>query len=102
MGMYPTEHTCHICKKEFPVFSNAWVYRRGDNWLCSYHCVVAYEAQKTQRRSKGRLSRADKEKIMEMLEIGVNPQKIADKMGVTVNAIAYYQNKAREIKGESA
>lgn len=94
MSLFPTERSCAICGKEFMGYEQ-WVFKRGDEWFCSWGCLRQHD-QKTRRKrlTARRLDRRERSEVAKLLEMGVNPQRIAYKVGVSVQAIMYYKQKA--------
>ena len=93
MAVFPTERKCVECGKVFLGFDQ-WAFRRNGEWLCSWRCLRAHDSQEKMMKINGRLNRAGKEKVLEMLGLGIDPQRIADKMGVSIQAVMYYKNRA--------
>ena len=95
MALFPAERRCAICNKEFLGYSQ-WVYKRGESWFCSYGCLQKHEKKKKRSRAERvhRLDATERSEIRKLLTLGVAPQKIANKVGVSVQAIIYYQQKA--------
>ena len=95
MSLFPAERKCAICGEEFLGFDQ-WVFKRGEAWFCSWGCLQEHERQKKRSRAGRvhRLDRTERNEIRKLLTMGVNPQKIADQVGVSVQAIMYYKQKA--------
>lgn len=94
MGLFPTERSCAICGKEFMGYEQ-WVFKRNDKWFCSWGCLRQHDQKiKENRMTARRLNRQERREVEKLLEIGVNPQRIADKVGVSVQTIMYHKQKA--------
>lgn len=95
MSLFPTERSCAVCGKEFLGFDQ-WVFKRGEEWFCSWGCLREHDKKVKKARSARvhRLDRTERGEINRLLMLGVNPQKIASKVGVTVQAVMYYKQKA--------
>ncbi len=94
MGVLPMERCCAICGSKF-LGADQWVFKRNRHWFCSWGCLREYEKGKTVKRNNNRLTRMDREKVIQMLQIGLSPKHVAEKMGLTINAVVYYQTKLR-------
>lgn len=97
---YGKEVRCPICKKTF-IPTPMWGWTTGITRFCSYGCMRVWERdprhkKRVKRNSfarRKRLSLGERERIYEMLEKGFDPHEIAIDMGVTCEAIMYYQRK---------
>ncbi len=94
MSLLPKERTCAICGRKFLGY-DMWVYKRGESWLCRYSCLLEFDKKRKRRRTvrNRRLNAEEKREINDLLSVGVGPQRIADRMNISVNAVLYYQKK---------
>ena len=94
MSIFVEEMECPVCKKTFVRREN-WAYKRNNHLFCTWGCLRKYDKKSRESRVNARrLDRSERSEIVELLSKGVSPQRIADKVGVSVQAIIYYKQKA--------
>ena len=86
------EKTCPICGKGF-IWYEQWVFHRGDLWFCSNRCTTQYDKGKRIRHNNRRLDKDERREVKKLLAEGMSVRKIAELVGISENAIYYYQNK---------
>ncbi len=93
MRLFPAENKCPECGKYFYA-RDPWGYVRNDKKYCTWTCFRKHDNRKA--RSEGsskRLGEREKKEIMALLSDGMSPQRISDMVGVTIQAVIYYQKK---------
>lgn len=91
---YMAERKCAICGKVF-IGREQWPFKRNGEWYCSWSCLREYERRPDRPRPK-RLGESGQKEVMDLLRVGISPQRVAEKFGMTRRTIQYYQMKLRE------
>ena len=92
MNLFPTEHKCPACGKPF-MAREPWGYVRNDKKYCSWSCLRKHDRRSGTGRSSKRLGSRERIEIVALLREGTSPQKVSEIVGVTIQAVLYYQKK---------
>ena len=96
MALFPPEVKCPVCGKIFMRW-DGWVFTRNNRDYCSWTCFRKHSRSSRQRRlgeGTRRISPEERREVAELLKKGLKPKEIAERVGVTYQAILYYKNKA--------
>ena len=74
-------HQCPQCGKEFEVlWPQLWSYKRGQEFLCTYTCLRAYDEGK-EANEMGKITNAQKEKAINIALEGGDPRPYLKQCG---------------------
>jgi hypothetical protein len=93
MALLPPEVKCPVCGKIFMRW-DGWVFTRNNRDYCSWFCYRKCERRPKKFVESNRISPEAKLEIAELLKDGMKPKEIAERIGVTYQAILYYKRKA--------
>ena len=96
MALFAPEKSCAVCKKKF-LMTDEWRYKRGELVFCSWGHMREHDANVAMEKStrQRRLTKHEQQDINKLLTTRLTVTEIAEIVGVSVQAIQYYKQKAR-------
>ena len=93
-------HQCPQCGKEFDVlWPHLWSYKRGQEFLCTYTCLRAYDEGK-EANEMGKITNAQKEKAINIAVEGGDPRPYLKQCGSAAPDKLWYYIKTQLKKKE--
>ena len=86
------ERQCPMCTKLFYA-DERYAYQMDSRFFCSWHCLRAYEKDKTAAQGTGKMIGKKASRIFDLLSIGKTYPEIGQELGIADTTVGYYVSK---------
>lgn len=94
---------CPVCKKVFPVlYRHLWAYRRREHFICSWHCLRAFDKEIGEKPMSKHITLEEKKKAVQIAIDGGSPLAYLRTLGVNdpVQMFGRIRKKLQETEPE--